>query len=605
LLRIVVTLLIAAAGAAFGGVDTSASAPELESVSQACTQVQKRTRSKALAAYKKLMPKQRKAYFKRVKSAKKRKAFVKKQQAKLKRLKTAAGCPVVLPRPPAPRPPTPGPGLPLPVSPPAAPPPVLPSDVTPPTLTSAAVSGETLTLGFDEPIATVSATSVTADGVAVGIAGTAVSGATVVLTLTAATEGNDVVLVNGRFADATGNQAVLVSNGVTNLAGPSFAPALAKASWADDRSSDAPEFGEWPIDHRYFLPATRVRTVMIFVDFPSKPHTIAPQLVFDTWNPVATTWFKRASYARFDFAIDLVNRVYHLSRDDYGPLDTGGGGNLRTLIAEATQLADADVDFSKYDAVWVIEPSGGIGNRQLRPWPEDSLVLDGKPILHAELADAGVLTAPFINETGHFFDNRSMAHLMVTHETGHHLGLPDTSYKPDPETPYDFSFVAGWDVMDNPAGMAHGADLFAWNKQRLGWIDPKQIRGLTAPGTVEETITPVGSAGGVKLVVAQTLPTFLYAVEVRRRLGNDAAMTCDEGVLVYTVDSTKRNGLGPKFVHAAHMGSDQSKISTCGAKYAAPFDVGPGEVSVFEDSAVKVEVLSTDGVNYRVRVTRK
>jgi hypothetical protein len=160
-------------------------------------------------------------------------------------------------------------------------------------------------------------------------------------------------------------------------------------------------------------------------------------------------------------------------------------------------------------------------------------------------------------------------------------------------------------MQDNPAGMFAGGDYFAWNKWRLGWLDPAQVRGLSAPGSIEKTISPVETAGGVKLVVAQTSPSFLYAVEVRRHYGNDAGSTCDEGVLVYTVDSTKRNGLGPKFVHAAQAGTDPARISTCGLKYAAPFDVGPGEVSIFEDANVKVEVLSTDGVNYRVRVSRK
>jgi hypothetical protein len=160
-------------------------------------------------------------------------------------------------------------------------------------------------------------------------------------------------------------------------------------------------------------------------------------------------------------------------------------------------------------------------------------------------------------------------------------------------------------MQDNPAGVFNGADYMAWNKWRLGWLDASQIRGLTAPGAVEATISPDETAGGVKLVVAQTSPSFLYAIEVRRHKGNDANSTCDEGVLVYTVDSTKRNGLAPKFVEPAHVGTDPGRISTCGAKYAAPFDVGPGEVSTFEDGSVKVEVLSTDGVNYRVRVTRK
>jgi M6 family metalloprotease-like protein len=393
---------------------------------------------------------------------------------------------------------------------------------------------------------------------------------------------------------------------VTNLAGPAFSPALAKASWADDHSFASPEYGEWPIDLRYFLSPQRVRVVMIFVDFPDKKFTWTPQQIYGTWAPVSVPWFRRASFGRFDLGVDYVDRVYHMPKGstEYG--DLGGNDSsqaaLKAVIAEAAGLADGDVDFSRYDAIWVVNPLG-LGHGQWRAWPGEGFRLDGKDFEHGQFPTEFVLTQPFIGAEGHPVDNSGASHMMLTHELGHHLGLPDLSYRP--ADVYDFTFVAGWDMQENPAGMLRGSDFLAWNKQRLGWIDPKQIRGLTGPGTVEETIAPVESAGGVKLIVAQTAPTFLYAVEVRRRLGNDATMTCDEGVLVYTVDSTKRNGLGPKFVHAAQMGPDQSKVSTCGLKYAAPFDLGPGEVSVFEDSAVKVEVLSTDGANYRVRVTRK
>jgi hypothetical protein len=136
----------------------------------------------------------------------------------------------------------------------------------------------------------------------------------------------------------------------------------------------------------------------------------------------------------------------------------------------------------------------------------------------------------------------------------------------------------------------------------LGVISAKLLGHFTG---WETTISPVETAGGVKLVVVPTSPSFLYAVEVRRHLGNDSTSTCDDGVLVYTVDSTKRNGQGPVHVLPAQPSTDAARIATCGAKYAAPFDVGPGEASTFEDANVKVEVLSTDGVNYRVRITRK
>ena len=51
--------------------------------------------------------------------------------------------------------------------------------------------------------------------------------------------------------------------------------------------------------------------------------------------------------------------------------------------------------------------------------------------------------------------------------------------------------------------------------------------------------------------------------------------------------------------------SDPSRNSSCGSVWNAAFDLGADEVSTFEDSTVKVEVLSASGPNYTIRVTRK
>jgi M6 family metalloprotease-like protein len=449
-------------------------------------------------------------------------------------------------------------------------------------------------------VASVSDVTVLVGGAQVA-ATSAVSGSSVVLTLASPLDAGSEVTVTATVRDQEGVDTKLVSNAVTNTMASGYAPTLTKGY--DDSGFSTPDFGEAPIDHTLFLSSTHVRVVMLFVDFPSHQLAVTPQQMYDAWVPPAVAWFKKASFGRDTLSVDFVDKIYHLPKDDYGQVESGGGGPLKTLIGDAAALADADVDFSKYDAIWVVDQAG-YGVRQLRLWPQNALVLDGKPILHAELAEGGLVTAPS-EELGHPFTQTGAAHQALTHELGHHMGIPDTSYKPDPNTPYDFTFVGGWDLQDSPAGMLHGGDYFAWTKWRLGWIDPSQIRGLTTPGSLETTLSPVESAGGVKLVAVKTSPTFLYAVEVRRHLGNDAASTCDDGVLVYTVDSTKRNGQGPVHVLPAQASPDASRVSTCGAKYAAPFDLGPGEVSTFEDANVKVEVLSTDGVNYRVRVTRK
>jgi M6 family metalloprotease-like protein len=474
------------------------------------------------------------------------------------------------------------------------------------------VNGTTLVLTFDETIASVADVAVTAyNGASVPMAvlGVSVSGATGEVTLASPATAADAVVVDATVLDGEGNETKLVRNGVTNLASTGVAPTLAKASFADDLSYASPEYGEWPIDHDYFLPATDVRIILLFADFTDKQFEYTPQRIRDAWVPVASEWFKRASFGQFALDVDWVDQVYNIpkSSTDYGG-EIGGDsrGNLKTVLRDAMELADADVDFSEYDAVWIANPLGyGVG--QYRAWPGEGLVFDGKEILHAQFPTEMVVEHPFVlPESGHLVTAAGAAHQMLTHELGHHLGLPDLSFQSTPGVYEYASHVAGWDQQENPAGMWRGADYFAWSKWRLGWLEPRQIRGpSTSGGVVEETLSPVESAGGVKLLVAKTTPSFLYAVEVRRRLGNDAGMTCDEGVLVYRVDSTVRNGLGPKYVFEAFMGPDTSKWSTCGHKYAAPYDLGPGERSSFENDHVEVEVLATDGVNYRVRVTQK
>lgn len=110
---VLLTALVLAAGAsADRGPATAPTAGEVQSVT--CVGARK-----ALARFRRGMAKQRKAYFKKHKSARARKAFRKHQAAKLKRLQRAAAraC-----RPPADNPPPPPPAPP-PTPPPAPPPP--------------------------------------------------------------------------------------------------------------------------------------------------------------------------------------------------------------------------------------------------------------------------------------------------------------------------------------------------------------------------------------------------------------------------------------------------------------------------------------------------
>ena len=64
-----------------------------------------------------------------------------------------------------------------------------------------------------------------------------------------------------------------------------------------------------------------------------------------------------------------------------------------------------------------------------------------------------------------------------------------------------FRFAGGWDMMswNDPGG-----HFLAWQKWKLGWLDPSQLTCLDGPGEVTTTITPLERSGGLKAIVVPT-----------------------------------------------------------------------------------------------------
>lgn len=563
--------------------------------SATCTAAERTAAEAKLAAYKKAMPKQRAAYFKKHKKASERKAFVKKQQAVLKRLQRAAACEVEVPPPPPPPP--------------------------PPQFASAALQARTVTLTFSQPIASVAspdAFTVLADGVSYPVTNVQASGTNVVLTVLHDIPMGRAVTVDyappatGGIADATGQRAAaLTRQPVTNnsltappsSAGGSFSPSLAAPSFATDTRAnvpqlDAPHVGEWTFPlQQFYLPSTgTLRGIAIFVDFPGAPANVPPQPWINQYVPRAQAWFNEVSHGRFALQVDAAPRTYSMPKSiaDYKLNRCCDYATMREAFRDAVAPADADVDFSRYDAIWVFGPPNAMTYLLWRPFSGEAVVADGKEIRFGIIGgsdpyDYRSPTNPLTTELARV----RVSHDVFTHEIGHMLGLQDL-YMKQPDFSNTWELVGGWDIMSETTPAAH---YLAWNKWLLGWIDPSQLRGLTSPGTVEATLSPTETADGIKAIVVPTSSTSTYVVEARAKLGVDALL-CDEGVLVYTVDSTKMNAAGSIDIKAAQSGSDPF----CGEKAHAAWGAG----QTYEDATVRVEVLAANGDgSYAVRVTRK
>jgi M6 family metalloprotease-like protein len=330
---------------------------------------------------------------------------------------------------------------------------------------------------------------------------------------------------------------------------------------------------------------------MIFVDFSDANQSQDAQSLYDVLVPPTEQWYTEASYGRVTLDFDRVTTWFRMPKASaqYG-LTAGITGALhRGYIADAIAAADPVVDFRGYDAIYIVPAAGAAIDATLAytDVAGQGVPADGTEIRHAVTLD------PHVTWPG-----------VMVHETGHLFGLPDLYQFGVPYRPDGIAGVGSWDPMSGHSPSV-AAQFLGWHKLKFGWLDPSQVRCLSAPGnSLEETLSPLESTGGVKLVVVPTGATTATVVEVRDPIGADTTL-CDAGVLVYAVDGAVRTGQTPLRVRRAGSGSDSLLRTRCGTPYDAPFDLGPGEVPVYEDSVVKVEVLATDGASYRVRVAKK
>src|SRR6266540_4049223 len=337
-----------------------------------------------------------------------------------------------------------------------------------------------------------------------------------------------------------------------------------------------------------------LRAVMLFVDFPDLPATESTSTLYEHLVPRSRAWFDEVSYGHIRLDVSPVKRWFRMPRSlrSYGLADGISRPEHHDYISAAVGAADGAVDFSGYQIVYVVAAKGTGVERSpaFQAYPGSGIAADGTELRYG---------ATFFEDTK--LDARYAANVLI-HETGHILGLPDLYDVPGAGWWRLFRFAGGWDMMswNDP-----GFHFFAWEKWKLGWLEPSQVACLDGPGELTATVTPVERAGGLKAIVVPTGTSSAFVVEARRRIGQDARL-CDEGVLVYSVDAGRPSGAGPVHVYAAQRDTDGELRDRCGPLYNATYDRAKGEVSRFADASagLSVQVLSSGANGYRVKVTR-
>ena len=306
----------------------------------------------------------------------------------------------------------------------------------------------------------------------------------------------------------------------------------------------------------------RIKVTVLFMDFPNAEATRTTQTEVGEAFGYMTQYLADMSYGRLEVEVDIVHRWWRAPNnyETYlwnapaaeGPLDYEAS-------TESVSLADEHYDFSDTDMVATVFPGEPFGGAVAGA----DVKADGKTMRGFRLntnADWDPFPPP-------------VPGLTVAHELVHELGLPDLY-------PYDgrqhhipgpppgkrwvynsfglMGLTATFPSVNHSLESGESAEMLAWSRWQLGWLDPLQVQcGVPPNGTV--TLQPVAQPGAGTVMAAIPLNAHqIIVIENRRKLGYDtgpppAQQTrfrkthglLEEGILVYTVDTVIDGGQLP------------------------------------------------------------
>ncbi|MEU8762074.1 M6 family metalloprotease domain-containing protein [Streptomyces sp. NPDC048659] len=386
--------------------------------------------------------------------------------------------------------------------------------------------------------------------------------------------------------------AALATTGL--VAGPAVA-APSAGPCALPRTAAHHSLGLDTWNRAYPRPTRTLDAVMIFLSFPdSTPLTSPAELTADHF-PGTARFFERASYGRFTLRthaqpgwtrMPRASTAYAIRRD-------WDAEHRAAYLRDAVKAADASVDFSRYDVVYLVADPDAPG--------VDSDATKVVNLEHPLEADGTE-----IRRVVTVFERHPPDRNVLAHETGHVFDLPDLYHRPvDGKGDWD-TYVGDWDVMGSQFGLA--PDLLAWHKWKLGWLDRSQVTCVRGPGTHTVSLEPVAAAPaaggtvGTRLAVVRTGEDSVLAIEARAATGNDRD-TCTEGVLVYRVRNGAASGDGPVEVVDGHPDTEACWDRSVYPPLAdAPLAVG--ESFTVPGTGVRVEVADRTAAGvWTVRVT--
>ena len=300
------------------------------------------------------------------------------------------------------------------------------------------------------------------------------------------------------------------------------------------------------------LPAIgRIQVAVLFLDFPDAAATHSTRQDSDASLAHAETYLEEASYGKLDVVLSPLHRWLRAENDydhyNHDGLSEWDGEKWATvgvtLEAEAVRLADPHLDFNTFDMVLVVLPSSHFWGGHAGV--NEDLVTDEKEIDHAPVVNSAVKPD--------WYDRLDEWGDVAAHEMAHSFGLADL-----------YPHIVTWPPLPDPTNWiradfglfglnayypANGRapvwephhEMLAWSRWQLGWLTAAQVRCVTEDDATIALRPVADPADGTAMAAVPLSDTEVIVIENRNRSGT-ANRAPSEGVLVYTVDSTRGSG---------------------------------------------------------------
>jgi M6 family metalloprotease-like protein len=329
-----------------------------------------------------------------------------------------------------------------------------------------------------------------------------------------------------------------------------------------------------------------IRVLVVAVEFYDVNHTKSIDQLKQAYFGTLSAYYSAVSYGTVSVQGDVVgwyrlpHPMVYYGRDCTSVDDSDCSGSLTSwwLARDAVNLANKDpnVNFNNYDYFVFLHSGVGEESSHNKDTVWSVAYLSG---IWLQTKVKSVNSFDIVPESE---DQGAIPYGVYTHEFGHLLGLPDLYNTMNGKTkngPWELMDKGLWNG-DPPGSMP--AEMSAWDRIRLGWIQTSQISTLTPDSSDFTILNPLERPnGGIAAVKVQINSNQYYMLEDRRPIGFDVGLP-NYGIVTYAVDSS-------------HSGVSVSKVGDISKAFGVGY-LFQGTSSVFQRSASQSSAL----VNFKV-----